>query len=133
MYSEAILDHFYHPRNVGTLDDSDLAVGTGVVGTSGNGDVLRLQIYVVADHKVSAAKFKAHGAAATIAVGSFLTEWVLNKSLNQIQQLPSRLLMRELALPEQKLYVALLGEDALKMAVDDYYSKTVAIQTKVIP
>jgi nitrogen fixation NifU-like protein len=124
MYSETVLEHFYHPRNVGTLDGNDPAVGTGVVGTSGNGDVLRLQIYIAANHRVSAAKFKAHGAAATIAVGSYLTQWVLNKSLNQLQQLQSHLLMRELALPELKLHVALLGEDVLKMAVDDYCSKT---------
>lgn len=43
-YSEKVLDHFKHPKNVGTLDKNDLTVGTGLVGAPECGDVMRLQI-----------------------------------------------------------------------------------------
>jgi nitrogen fixation NifU-like protein len=55
-YSNKVIDHYENPRNVGTLDKNDDAVGTGLVGAPACGDVMRLQIKVGDDGKIQDAK-----------------------------------------------------------------------------
>ena len=73
-YSEKVIDHYENPRNVGKMDDSDLNVGTGMVGAPACGDVMRLQIKVNADGVIEDAKFKTYGCGSAIASSSLLTE-----------------------------------------------------------
>ena len=76
-YSEKVIDHYEHPRNVGTLDSDANDVGTGMVGAPACGDVMRLQIKV--DDKtgiIEDAKFKTYGCGSAIASSSLVTEWV---------------------------------------------------------
>ena len=81
-YSEKVLDHFKHPKNVGTLDKNDSTVGTGLVGAPECGDVMRLQIKVNPDtQKIEDAKFKTFGCGSAIASSSLATEWLKGKSL----------------------------------------------------
>ena len=82
-YSEKVIDHYENPRNVGKMDDSDLNVGTGMVGAPACGDVMRLQIKVSADGVIEDAKFKTYGCGSAIASSSLLTEWVKGRSLDE--------------------------------------------------
>jgi nitrogen fixation NifU-like protein len=75
-YSKEVLDHYENPRNVGTMDDNDRDVGTGMVGAPACGDVMRLQIRVNDDNIITDAKFKTYGCGSAIASSSLLTEWV---------------------------------------------------------
>ncbi len=82
-YSEKVLDHFKHPKNVGTLDKNDLTVGTGLVGAPECGDVMRLQIKVnPSTNTIEDAKFKTFGCGSAIASSSLATEWLKGKSLS---------------------------------------------------
>ena len=75
-YSEKLMDHYEHPRNVGTLDKDDANVGTGMVGAPACGDVMRLQIKVNDKGVIEDAKFKTYGCGSAIASSSLVTEWV---------------------------------------------------------
>ena len=81
-YSEKVLEHFTHPRNVGTLDKDKKNVGTGLVGAPECGDVMRLQIEVdEISGVISDAKFKTFGCGSAIASSSLVTELTIWTSL----------------------------------------------------
>ena len=75
-YSDKVMDHYEHPRNVGTLDKNEKDVGTGMVGAPACGDVMRLQIKVNPEGIIEDAKFKTYGCGSAIASSSLVTEWV---------------------------------------------------------
>jgi len=122
-YSEKVLDHYEHPRNVGKLDAADLDVGTGMVGAPACGDVMRLQIKVNGEGVIEDAKFKTYGCGSAIASSSLLTEWVKGKTLEEAQQIKNSQIAEELALPPVKVHCSVLAEDAIKAAVTDYHEK----------
>jgi nitrogen fixation NifU-like protein len=121
-YSEKVLDHYEHPRNVGSFDKNDPSVGTGVVGAPACGDVMKLQIKVQ-DGKISDAKFKTYGCGSAIASSSLATEWMKGKSLDEAMQIKNTDIVEELSLPPVKIHCSILAEDAVKAAVQDYKSK----------
>ena len=123
-YSEKLMDHYEHPRNVGTLDAESGDVGTGMVGAPACGDVMRLQIKV--DDKtgiIEDAKFKTYGCGSAIASSSFVTEWVKGKTLAEAEALKNSQIAEELALPPVKIHCSILAEDAVKAAIADYRAK----------
>ena len=123
-YSEKVIDHYEHPRNVGTLDSDANDVGTGMVGAPACGDVMRLQIKV--DDKtgiIEDAKFKTYGCGSAIASSSLVTEWVKGKTLDEAGQLTNAAIAEELALPPVKIHCSILAEDAIKAAINDYRNK----------
>ena len=123
-YSEKVLDHFKHPKNVGTLDKNDLTVGTGLVGAPECGDVMRLQIEVDdATGIIKDAKFKTFGCGSAIASSSLATEWLKGKSLSDAMKIDNMDIVEELALPPVKIHCSVLAEDAIKSAIKDYQSK----------
>ena len=122
-YSEKVLDHYEHPRNVGTMNNDDPSVGTGMVGAPACGDVMRLQIKVGDDGIIEDAKFKTYGCGSAIASSSLLTEWVKGKTLNEAQQIKNQEIADELALPPVKVHCSVLAEDAIKAAIGDYANK----------
>ena len=122
-YSEKLMDHYEHPRNVGTLDKRAENVGTGMVGAPACGDVMRLQIQVNDDGIIEDAKFKTYGCGSAIASSSLVTEWVKGKSLTRAEQLTNAQIAEELALPPVKIHCSILAEDAIKAAIEDYRSK----------
>ena len=122
-YSEKVLDHYEHPRNVGNLDNDDPAVGTGMVGAPACGDVMRLQIKVNDAGIIEDARFKTYGCGSAIASSSLLTEWVKGKSLEEAQQIKNQEIADELALPPVKVHCSVLAEDAIKAAIQDFESK----------
>lgn len=122
-YSEKVIDHYEHPRNVGTLDKNDQDVGTGMVGAPACGDVMRLQIKVSDDGVIEDAKFKTYGCGSAIASSSLVTEWVKGKTLDEASRITNAEIADELALPPVKIHCSILAEDAIKAAIADYRSK----------
>ena len=122
-YSEKVIDHYENPRNVGKMDDSDLNVGTGMVGAPACGDVMRLQIKVSADGVIEDAKFKTDGCGSAIASSSLLTEWVKGRSLDEATEIKNSDIADELGLPPVKIHCSVLAEDAIKAAIADIKAK----------
>jgi len=122
-YSDKVLDHYENPRNVGSFDEDDKSVGTGMVGAPACGDVMRLQIKVNDDGIIEDAKFKTYGCGSAIASSSLLTQWVKGKSLNEASQIKNADIAEELALPPVKIHCSVLAEDAIQSAIDNYLMK----------
>ncbi|HYR05839.1 MAG TPA: Fe-S cluster assembly scaffold IscU [Gallionella sp.] len=126
-YSEKLLDHYEHPRNVGSMDKDAAEVGTGMVGAPACGDVMKLQIKVGKDGVIEDAKFKTYGCGSAIASSSLVTEWVKGKTVDQALQIKNTQIAEELALPPVKIHCSILAEDAIKAAVADYKNKHSAV------
>jgi nitrogen fixation NifU-like protein len=122
-YSEKVLDHYEHPRNVGAFGKEDDDVGTGMVGAPACGDVMKLQIKVGRNGLIEDAKFKTYGCGSAIASSSLVTEWVKGKTLDQALDIKNTHIAEELALPPVKIHCSILAEDAIKAAVADYKKK----------
>jgi nitrogen fixation NifU-like protein len=121
-YSSAVIDHYENPRNVGSMDKNDPAVGTGMVGAPACGDVMKLQIKVE-DGIITDARFKTYGCGSAIASSSLVTEWVKGKTLDEAQAIKNTEIATELALPPVKIHCSILAEDAIKAAIEDYRQK----------
>jgi nitrogen fixation NifU-like protein len=123
-YSDKVLDHYEHPRNVGSFDKNESGIGTGMVGAPACGDVMKLQIKVDNDTGIiTDARFKTYGCGSAIASSSLVTEWVKGKTLDQAASLKNSEIAEELALPPVKIHCSILAEDAIKAAVNDYRNK----------
>ncbi len=123
-YSNKVIDHYENPRNVGSLDRSDPAVGTGMVGAPECGDVMKLQIKVnETTGVIEDAKFKTFGCGSAIASSSLATEWVKGKTIDQALEIRNSDIVNELSLPPVKIHCSVLAEDAIKAAIDDYKKK----------
>jgi nitrogen fixation NifU-like protein len=125
-YSNKVIDHYENPRNVGSFDKNDEAVGTGMVGAPACGDVMKLQIKVGANGVIEDARFKTYGCGSAIASSSLVTEWVKGKTLDEAAKIRNTQIAEELALPPVKIHCSILAEDAIKAAVEDYRDKHVA-------
>jgi len=121
-YTDAVLEHYNNPKNVGSLDKSAADVGTGLVGAPECGDVMKLQIRVE-DDRIVDAKFKTFGCGSAIASSSLATEWVKGKTINEAFEIKNTEIVEELALPPVKIHCSVLAEDAIKAAIKDYRSK----------
>ena len=120
-YSDKVIDHYEHPRNVGGFDATDAGVGTGMVGAPACGDVMKLQIRVnPGTGVIEDARFKTYGCGSAIASSSLVTEWVKGKTLDQALAIKNTAIAEELALPPVKIHCSILAEDAIKAAVADY-------------
>ncbi|EHD00899.1 Iron-sulfur assembly protein IscU [Salmonella enterica subsp. enterica serovar Wandsworth str. A4-580] len=135
-YSEKVIDHYENPRNVGSFDNNDDNVGSGMVGAPACGDVMKLQIKVndegiIEDARFcyfhsnfcEDARFKTYGCGSAIASSSLVTEWVKGKSLDEAQAIKNTDIADELELPPVKIHCSILAEDAIKAAIADYKSK----------
>ena len=122
-YSNKVIDHYEHPRNVGALDKEDPSVGTGMVGAPACGDVMKLQIKVSENGIIEDAKFKTYGCGSAIASSSLVTEWLKGKNLDEAQTIKNSQIAEELELPPVKIHCSVLAEDAIKAAIATYRSK----------
>lgn len=127
-YSDKVLDHYKNPRNVGTFDEKDSKVGTGMVGAPACGDVMRLQIKVDDAGVIQDAKFKTYGCGSAIASSSLLTERVKGKTLEEAGKIRNTDIAEELALPPVKIHCSVLAEDAIQAALKDLRKKREATQ-----
>jgi len=122
-YSEKVIEHYEHPRNVGSFGKDESGVGTGMVGAPACGDVMKLQIKVGKNGVIEDAKFKTYGCGSAIASSSLVTEWVKGKTLDEAVSIKNTQIAQELALPPVKIHCSILAEDAIKAAVADYKKK----------
>jgi nitrogen fixation NifU-like protein len=125
-YSNAVVDHYENPRNVGSFDKNDPTVGTGLVGAPACGDVLKLQIKVnEATGVIEDARFKTYGCGSAIASSSLVTEWVKGRTLDQALEIKNTEIAQELSLPPVKIHCSILAEDSIKAAIENYRQKHV--------
>jgi len=128
-YSDKVLDHYEHPRNVGSFAKDEPGVGTGIVGAPECGDVMKLQVRVNPETGViDEAKFKTFGCGSAIASSSLATEWLKGKTVDQALAIKNTDIVAELALPPVKIHCSVLAEDAIKAAIEDYKQKQQAGQ-----
>ena len=120
MYSDKVMDHFQHPRNVGKMEDPD---GIGKQGNPVCGDVMELAIKVK-DNIINDAKFQTFGCCAAIATSSIITEMVKGKTLEEAEEISKQAVAEALdGLPPAKMHCSTLAADALKSAIADYRAK----------
>jgi len=125
-YSDKVLDHYNHPRNVGSMDKNSPNVGTGMVGAPECGDVMKLQVQVdEATGIIADAKFKTFGCGSAIASSSLATEWLKGKTVDEALAIKNTDIVNELSLPPVKIHCSVLAEDAIKAAIGDYKKKQV--------
>ena len=117
MYSEKVMDHFEHPRNVGEIPDAN---GVGTVGNAKCGDIMRMYLKVE-NGVIEDVKFKTFGCGAAIATSSMATEMVKGKTLKEALALTNKAVAEALdGLPAVKMHCSLLAEEAIHAAVEDY-------------
>jgi nitrogen fixation NifU-like protein len=121
MYSDKVLEHFEHPRNVGEIEN---ASGVGTVGNAKCGDIMRIYLDIDDDGVIRDCKFKTFGCGAAVATSSMATELVMGKSINDALQITNRAVMEALdGLPTEKIHCSLLAEEAIHAALWDYATK----------
>lgn len=132
MYSDKVIEHYTHPRNVGSMDKSSSDVGTGLVGAPECGDVMKLQIKVE-NGVITDAKFKTFGCGSAIASSSLATEWVKGKTVDEALAIKNTEIVKELALPPVKIHCSVLAEDAIRAAISDWKKKQSIKQGEATP
>ena len=121
MYTEKVMDHFMHPRNVGEIDN---ASGVGTVGNAKCGDIMRIFLDIDENQIVRDAKFKTFGCGAAIATSSMATEMIIGKSVQEALEVTNKAVMEALGgLPPVKVHCSLLAEQAVHAALWDYAQK----------
>ena len=119
LYSDKVMDHFQHPRNVGKIDDAD---GIGEVGNAKCGDIMRMYIKVK-DDIITDCKFNTFGCGSAIA-SSMATELIKGKPISEALELSNKAVVEALdGLPAHKIHCSVLAEEAVRAAVKDYYDK----------
>jgi nitrogen fixation NifU-like protein len=119
-YSEKVMEHFAHPRNVGKMDDAD---GIGEVGNARCGDIMKMYIKV-ADGVITDVTFNTFGCASAIATSSMATELIKGKPIDQALALTNQAVIEALdGLPPAKIHCSVLAEQAVKAAIADYYDR----------
>ena len=122
MFSEKMMDHCQHPRNVGKLDENDKNVGTGLVGSPVCGDMLQFWLRIE-NNIVVDAKFKTFGCGGAISSSSLMTEKIIGKSVKDALKITNKELVEELQLPALKVHCSVMAEEAIAKAVENYREK----------
>ena len=131
-YSDAVMEHYENPKNVGSFDPKAENIGSGLVGAPECGDVMKLQIKVNPETQViEDAKFKTFGCGSAIASSSLATEWVKGKGINDAEKVKNTEIVEELSLPPVKIHCSVLAEDAIKAAILDYRKKQESVGESV--
>jgi nitrogen fixation NifU-like protein len=121
MYSEKVMEHFEHPRNVGEIDNPS---GVSTVGNAKCGDIMRIYLDIDEDHIIRDCKFKTFGCGAAIASSSMATEMVIGKTVNEAMQVTNKAVLEALeGLPSNKIHCSLLAEQGIRGALWDYAQK----------
>ena len=120
-YSEKVLDHFQHPRNVGEIPDAD---GMGMVGNAKCGDIMQMFLKINDDEIIEDVKFKTFGCGAAIATSSMATEMIKGKPLAEAEKLTNEAVVEALeGLPPVKIHCSVLAQEAVQAAIADYRAK----------
>ena len=120
LYSEKVMDHFMHPRNVGSIED---ASGVGEVGNAKCGDIMKIYLKIENDI-IQDVKFETFGCGSAIASSSMATEMIMGKSIHEALALTNQAVCEALdGLPAHKVHCSVLAEEAIKNALKDYYDR----------
>lgn len=120
-YSDKVMDHFMHPRNVGEIED---ASASGTVGNAKCGDIMKVDLKIE-DNVIVDAKFKTFGCGSAIATSSMATEMIIGKTVEDALNITNKAVAEALdGLPPIKMHCSLLAEQAVKAAIKEYYEKT---------
>ena len=120
LYSEKVMDHFMHPRNVGVIENAD---GVGEVGNAKCGDIMKIYLKIENETIVDV-KFETFGCGSAIASSSMATEMIMGKSIHEAMELTNKAVAEALdGLPAHKLHCSVLAEEAIKKALKDYFDK----------
>ncbi len=121
MYSEKVMEHFQHPKNVGELEN---ASGVGTVGNAKCGDIMRIYLDIDDDGIIRDVKFKTFGCGAAVATSSMATELVKGKNVQEALEVTNKAVLEALGgLPSQKVHCSMLAEEAIQAALWDYAEK----------
>ncbi len=121
MYTQKVLDHFEHPRNVGEIEN---ASGVGMVGNAKCGDIMQMFLKINDEGIIEDCKFKTFGCGAAVATSSMATELIKGKSIEEAEKLSNAAVVEALeGLPPQKIHCSVLAEEAVHAALEDYRKK----------
>ena len=117
LYSEKVMDHFLHPRNVGVIEDAN---AVGEVGNAKCGDIMKMYLKIE-DDVIQDVKFETFGCGSAIASSSMATEMIKGRPLSEAMQLTNKAVTEALdGLPAHKLHCSVLAEEAIQSALEDY-------------
>ncbi|WP_418736732.1 Fe-S cluster assembly scaffold protein NifU [Dysosmobacter sp.] len=120
LYTETVMDHFTHPRNVGEIPDAD---GVGEVGNAKCGDIMKMYLKIK-DDRIEDVKFETFGCGSAIASSSMATELIKGKTIEEALAVTNKQVVDALGgLPAYKLHCSVLAEESIKAAVKDYYDR----------
>ena len=120
LYSEKVMDHFMHPRNVGFIENAD---GVGEIGNAKCGDIMKIYLKIENEIIVDV-KFETFGCGSAIASSSMATEMIKGKSIHEALALTNKAVAEALdGLPAHKMHCSVLAEEAIKNALKDYFDK----------
>ena len=120
LYTETVMDHFTHPRNVGEIPDAD---GVGEVGNAKCGDIMKMYLKIK-DNRIEDAKFETLGCGSAIASSSMATELIKGKTIEEALAVTNKQVVDALGgLPAYKLHCSVLAEESIKAAVTNYYDR----------
>ena len=120
LYTETVMDHFTHPRNVGEIPDAN---GGGEVGNAKCGDIMKMYLKIK-DNRIEDAKFETFGCGSAIASSSMATELIKGKTIEEALAVTNKQVVDALGgLPAYKLHCSVLAEESIKAAVKNYYER----------
>ena len=120
LYSEKVMEHFLHPKNVGIIEDAD---AVGEVGNAKCGDIMKMYLKIE-DNVIKDVKFETFGCASAIASSSMATELIKGKPVDEATKLTNQAVAEALdSLPDYKMHCSVLAEQAIKAAIEDYKNK----------
>ena len=120
LYSDIVMDHFMHPRNVGEIENPD---GVGQVGNAKCGDIMKMYLKI-RDNVIQDVKFETFGCGSAIASSSMATEMIKGKTIDEALAVTNRQVVDALSgLPAHKLHCSVLAEESIKSAIKDYYDR----------
>ena len=125
LYSEKVMDHFLHPRNVGTIEDAN---AVGEVGNAKCGDIMKMYMKIE-DDTIQDVKFETFGCGSAIASSSMATEMIKGKPVSEAMKLTNQAVAEALdGLPAHKIHCSVLAEEAIKSALEDYKKRLEAAE-----
>ena len=120
LYTDTVMDHFQHPRNVGSIENAD---GIGEVGNAKCGDIMKMYLKIQ-NNVITDVKFETFGCGSAIASSSMATEMIKGKTIDEALAVTNKQVVDALGgLPAHKLHCSVLAEEAIKSAIKNYYDR----------
>ena len=128
-YSETVLEHFRHPRNVGKIENAD---GKAIEGSPACGDMVSVYISVDPNtNKLTDIKFESYGCASNIATGSIITELAKGRTLDEAKKITWKEASEALGgLPKIKVHCSVLAVEGLRSAIENYEERHGLVKEK---